>query len=140
MSRVLEKYFKSFSNQKVLIIEDDSDSRLYLKRLMLDLDLSVTEAENGKKGIDFLQSTNDPPDLILLDLMMPEMDGFQFAEEIKLLENCSKIPIVVITAMDLTPDDHSRIIKNVDSIFTKGEVKAEEISEKISSILLDERN
>lgn len=140
LSRVLEKYFKSFSNQKVLIIEDDSDSRLYLKRLMLDLDLSVTEAENGKKGIDFLQSTNELPDLILLDLMMPEMDGFQFAEEIKLLENCSKIPIVVITAMDLTPDDHSRIIKNVDSIFTKGEVKAEEISEKISSILLDERN
>ena len=140
LSKVLGKYFKSFTNQKVLIIEDDSDSRLYLKRLMLDLDLSVTEAENGKEGIDFLQSTNELPDLILLDLMMPEMDGFQFAEEIKLLENCSKIPIVVITAMDLTPDDHSRIIKNVNSIFTKGEVKAEEISEKISSILLDERN
>jgi hypothetical protein len=42
--------------------------------------------------------------------------------------------------MDLTPADHSRIIKNVDSVFTKGQVKADEISEKIFSLLLDERN
>lgn len=140
LSKVLGRFFNSFSNQKVLIIEDDSDSRLYLKRLMTDLDLSVYEAENGKKGIEFLQSTDAQPDLILLDLMMPEMDGFQFAEEIKSLEKCADIPIVVITAMDLTPADHSRIIKNVDSVFTKGQVKADEISEKIFSLLLDERN
>ena len=140
LSNVLGRFFNSFSNKKVLIIEDDSDSRLYLKRLMVDLDLTVSEAENGKKGIEFLKSCDTVPDLILLDLMMPEMDGFQFAEEIKLIEKCANIPIVVITALDLNPADHSRIIKNVDSVFTKGQVKADEISEKIFSLLLKERN
>ena len=61
------------------------------------------------------------PELILLDLMMPEMDGFQFVEEMRQHAAWRSIPIVVITAMDLTRDDHCRLSRSVQEILQKGQ-------------------
>ena len=71
-----------------------------------------------KKGLEKVQKGK--PGLILLDLMMPEMDGFEFAEKLRENKDWLDIPVVVITAKDLTKDDHNRLKGNVEAIMQKG--------------------
>jgi CheY-like chemotaxis protein len=79
---------------------------------------AVVEAENGRVALERLRG--EPPSLILLDLMMPEMDGFEFVTEFRRHEAWRAIPIVVITARDLSRDDHERLNGYVQKILQKG--------------------
>jgi CheY-like chemotaxis protein len=63
--------------------------------------LKTAEAANGRAAVDWL-AANPPPNLVLLDLMMPEMDGFQFLEHFSAYPDQLKMPVVVLTAKDLT--------------------------------------
>ena len=78
------------------------------------------------------------PGLILLDLMMPEMDGFEFSEQLRKKTEWLDIPVVVITAKDLTKEDHERLKGNVETIMQKGSYSKndllDEINSKISNI------
>lgn len=86
------------SKKHVLIVEDDKDILEVLKDLLMSEEYRVSTAENGKVALSFLSSTPTLPGLILLDLMMPEMDGFQFREKQALDERFKQIPVVVMTA------------------------------------------
>ena len=79
----LKQFFSLKENLSALIVEDDRDSRYYLKKVLQDIDVVSTEVENGLLGLEYLSSVDVLPDFILLDLMMPEMDGFEFANEVK---------------------------------------------------------
>ncbi len=83
---------------KILVVEDDRDLRRNMKVLLEGEGHIVTLAENGQIAIDHLKETNDLPALILLDLMMPVMDGFQFREAQEQSSKFGSIPIVVLTA------------------------------------------
>ena len=73
------------------------------------------------------------PELILLDLLMPVMDGFKFLKEIKKVDAWLKIPIIVITSKDLTVDDYSFLTDNVDKVIQKGNYNRQEIIDQIDT-------
>ena len=80
---------------------------------------------NGKEALEKVRHAK--PGLILLDLMMPEMDGFEFAERLRENKEWLDIPVVVITAKDLTKEDHSRLKGNVEAIMQKGSYSKNEL-------------
>lgn len=84
--------------EKILIVEDDRDIRKNLARLLESEGYEVASAENGQVALDYLKRVTKLPDVILLDLMMPVMDGFQFREQQESEGRLSSIPIVIMTA------------------------------------------
>ena len=93
----------------------------------------VTEAENGRAALE--RMAEGVPDVILLDLMMPEMDGFQFLEQLRTEEAWRSIPIIVITAKDLTEDDRRRLNGYVEGVLQKGAYKPEELLAEVCSLV-----
>ncbi len=121
-----------FSGQ-VLVIEDDPDTREVMARTLEKEGWDVDEAENGLAGLQVLQ--NSIPDIILLDLMMPEMDGFQFVSEIQHEPLWRNIPIVVVTAKNLTPEDRKQLDGVVEDVLTKHAYNRDELLEEINKIV-----
>ena len=86
------------TNIKILVAEDDDMQRMILKALLQKCEYDVTCAENGKIVMELLHNENNHFDLILSDLHMPEMDGFEVLKEIQEDERLSKIPVVVMSS------------------------------------------
>ena len=84
---------------------------------------------NGKEGLDKVKESK--PGLVLLDLMMPEMDGFEFAEKLRENKDWLDIPVVVITAKDLTSEDHNRLKGNVEAIMQKGSYSKKQLLSEV---------
>jgi PAS domain S-box-containing protein len=104
---VLKKFRNNASTRPVLVVEDDPSVREIVRRALSLEGLKVLEASNGVEALDRLAES--PPSLILLDLMMPELDGFGFIEELRRHDQWSRIPVVVLTAKDLSSDDRKRL-------------------------------
>ncbi len=117
LSAVLAKYRNGRPKLKVLTVEDDETTRQLVARTLKGEDWEVFEAENGRVGLERLAEVS--PDLILLDLMMPEMDGFEFLAEMRQNPDYKDIPVVVVTAADLTEDDHRRLNGGVEHVLQK---------------------
>lgn len=100
----------------ILIVEDNKDLRNYIRRL-LEPEYLVTEATNGEEGI--IKARETIPDLILTDLMMPVMDGYQFCKEIRMDERTSHIPLIMVTARAGTEDKIEGLETGVDEYIIK---------------------
>ncbi|HWP38498.1 MAG TPA: response regulator [Gemmatimonadales bacterium] len=120
----------------VLIVEDHRATRQLLRRVFQKQGWAVVEAANGREGLE-RAAEQRPPDLVLLDLMMPEMDGFEFLEAFRARDACRGIPVVVITAKDLTSEDRQRLNGGVQRIVAKSgntqEALATELRELIAA-------
>ena len=126
---ILSKYKTNSKSKHILVIDDDSTTRIILRKMLVKDGWRVDEAENGKVAID--QIKKEKPELILLDLLMPVMDGFKFLKVIKTEETFIDIPIIVITSKDLTADDYSFLTANVDKVIQKGDYTRKEIINRI---------
>jgi CheY-like chemotaxis protein len=93
----------------------------------------VVAASNGREALERL--TQGPPDLVLLDLMMPEMDGFEFLEAFRKQPGCAQITVVVMTAKILTPADHLRLRGQVSQVVAKTNLSPEMLAAEIRSVL-----
>jgi signal transduction histidine kinase/CheY-like chemotaxis protein len=113
----------------VLIVEDDPGIREMMRRALEADGWVVMEAENGRVAIEKVQQKT--PGLILLDLMMPEMDGFEVVAALRRNDAWAAIPVVVVTAKDLTPQDRERLDGHVKKIFQKGALSREELAREI---------
>jgi signal transduction histidine kinase/DNA-binding response OmpR family regulator len=102
----------------VLLVEDDPSARAMMRRLCEKEGWTVAEAENGRLGLEAMKV--HAPGLILLDLMMPEMDGFQFLERLRTGPDRSTTPVVVLTAKDLSDGDRARLRGSVTQVLQKG--------------------
>jgi CheY-like chemotaxis protein len=102
----------------VLVVDDDPDFRDLARRTLEREGYTVVEAVNGRAALERLRDTT--PGAILLDLMMPEMDGFDFVAAVRDNAAWRALPIVVITAKDLTPEDHERLNGYVSRVLQKG--------------------
>ncbi|MDH5549674.1 MAG: response regulator, partial [Gemmatimonadota bacterium] len=129
LSAVLARYRRP-PGAGVLIVEDDAATRATLRRSLEKEGWTVTEAENGRVGLE--QLTGEPPALVLLDLMMPEMDGFEFLDELQSRDSTDPPPVVVITAKDLTDADRRRLNGGVRGVVQKR-------SQNIEGLLADVR-
>jgi GAF domain-containing protein/CheY-like chemotaxis protein len=102
----------------VLVVDDDVTLRQLLWRMLEPEGYTVVEAENGRVALERLRSVS--PSVVLLDLMMPEMDGFEFVAEFRRHDAWRAIPIVVITARDLSREDREQLNGHVQKILQKG--------------------
>jgi len=134
---VLQKYRKPVDQQTVLVVEDEPQTRELLRRALEKEGWRVLEAANGKLGLEQLDGTI--PGLILLDLMMPEMDGFAFMEALQQRKKEEQPPVFVITAKDLTAEDHRRLNGGVERIIQKGAISQEQLLEMVRSAVRDIR-
>jgi CheY-like chemotaxis protein len=117
-----------------LIVEDDDSTRQILRRTLTKQGWSVDEAENGEEALQ--RVAQHPPRLILLDLMMPKMDGFAFLDELRQQEARRSIPVVVLTSKDLTPAERSRLTVNVEKILQKGGYDRDALLREVRRVVL----
>jgi signal transduction histidine kinase/CheY-like chemotaxis protein len=120
-------------SQAVLVVEDDDDTREMMVRTLANDGWTVRAAANGRLALDRVRES--VPDLILLDLMMPEMDGFEFIAHLRENEKWRSIPVVVLTAKDITPEDHLRLQGNVRKVFRKASFSRDELIEEIRAAM-----
>ena len=132
MTASLQKYRTPANHQTVLIVEDDAPTREMLRRTLIKERWEVLEAENGRVGLEKLNGV--VPALILLDLMMPEMDGFEFMEELRKRPECRQVPVVVITAKDITEQDRQRLNGQVARVMQKGTFQMEDLVREVRAV------
>jgi len=113
------KHIRDKENANVLVVDDLEENRNMIARVLSSNKINVLLADDGISALEVLEK--QVPDLILLDLMMPEMDGFKFSEIVKKDERFAEIPIVVLTARDLNEDDINRLSGKVEKIYEKNE-------------------
>jgi PAS domain S-box-containing protein len=118
---------------QILIVEDDAATREILRRILEKQGWAVVEADSGRTALDRLNVAR--PHLILLDLMLPEMDGFEFIGELRKSESGDPIPIVVITARDLTPDESLLLNGYVDRVLQKGVYSCETLLRDVRDLV-----
>jgi hypothetical protein len=132
LNAALGKYRKPTNHQTVLIVEDDEQAREMLQRALTREGWQVIEAGNGRMALERLNGL--VPALILLDLMMPEMDGFEFMQEFRKRPDCRRVPVVVITAKDITEDDRRRLNGNVARILRKSTLSMQELVAEVQAL------
>ena len=93
----------------------------------------VEEAKHGKDAMECINDNN--PELILLDLLMPEMDGFELLNILKADDNLKNMPIIVITSKDLTEEDYAFLSNNVDQVIQKGKYTRKELIKRINTVI-----
>jgi len=130
LSTVLARYRRS-PGAGVLIVEDDADTRAMLRRSLEKEGWLVSEAANGRVGLERVRA--EQPALVLLDLMMPEMDGFEFLDALRIQPGEGAPDVVVITAKELTEDDRRRLSGGVSRVLQKGGQSHEEVVAEVRS-------
>ena len=116
-----------------MIVDDDPEARRRVRQFLEREKWQLIEASNGREALLLLEQHR--PGLILLDLLMPEMDGFEFSVEVSRSPEWSRIPIVVLTAKDITAQDRARLNGNVERVMQKGAFSREELLEEVRRIV-----
>jgi signal transduction histidine kinase/CheY-like chemotaxis protein len=114
---------------RVLLVEDDTDQRERLRGWLDGAQWALQEAANGREALARVQA--EKPDVILLDLMMPEMDGFAVVAALQKEPRWSDIPVIVVTARDLDSQDRERLNSGVQSVLVKETFRPAELVERI---------
>lgn len=119
---------------RVAIIDDNIESRRLIRRILQSQgDYTIYEAASGKEGVALTR--RESPDLIILDLMMPEMDGFAVLDALKRDRTTSQIPVIVATAKELTPAEKSRLGTQIESLMQKGDFLNDEFLDEVRALI-----
>jgi CheY-like chemotaxis protein len=129
--RILRKI--AATGRHALVVDDDEIMRRGVAQALEKDGWLVNEAANGREGLARLAEFL--PDAIVLDLMMPEIDGFGFLEALRHHPQWRHIPVIVVTAKDLTEDDHRRLNGGVEHILQKDAPTREEMLQAVSAVL-----
>ncbi len=133
LSKVMARFRAQTKKRRVLIVEDDATTRDWLKRALERDGWEVIEAVNGRPAVELAKTTT--PDLILLDLLMPEMDGFEFLDVIRRDVGQTRVPVIVLTTKELTEDERKRLNGCVNRILGKGGLSPTELIREIRAVL-----
>jgi len=117
----------------VLLVDDDDMMRRGMRGALEQDGWQVSEAENGRVALARLADTR--PDIIMLDLVMPEMDGFEFLVEMRSHAEWRDVPVLVVTAKDLTAEERSRLNGDVERVLQKGGAELPELLREIVRVL-----
>lgn len=105
------------ANQRILVVEDNLDNMTLIVDVLESMDFVVIQAEDGEKGVQLAETEH--PDLILMDLSLPKIDGWEATRIIKANENLSQVPIVALTAHAMVGDRESALEAGCDDYMTK---------------------
>jgi len=118
----------------VAIVDDNPDARRLIRRILQSQgEYTLYEAENGIEAVELAQTAF--PDVMILDLMMPEMDGFGVIEALKADEQTASISVIVVTAQELTEDEKGRLKGRIHALMQKGEFLNDELLEEVDTLL-----
>jgi signal transduction histidine kinase/DNA-binding response OmpR family regulator/HAMP domain-containing protein len=133
LAEILVRFKNPSITSTVLIVEDDTSTRELMRRLLIGEGWHVNVAANGREALE--RAKIEAPNLVLLDLMMPEMDGFEFLAEFRKTPEFVSIPVVVITGADLTSADRQRLNGGVQHILQKATSSQNEFLRQIRTIV-----
>jgi adenylate cyclase len=123
------------SEAAILVVDDNEDNRYTLtRRLRRQGYENVAVATNGREALNLIGRR--PFDLILLDIMMPEMDGFEFLAELRKDRALHDIPVIVLTAAELSEDSHRRLNGGVERVLQKAALNREELLAELRQLVL----
>ena len=132
LKQVMDR-FRPHESGTALIVDDDADARSRLASLLAKQGWTISEAENGRLALD--QLAREKPALILLDLMMPEMDGFAFLREMRANPDWRDIHVVVLTARDITAKDRQSLNGGVDRVIQKGSLSLHDLADDLRALV-----
>jgi len=119
---------------KIVIIEDTLEARILIRRILQSQgNFTILEAENGREGLDLVK--HELPDLVITDLMMPELDGFSVVEALRTHSETATIPVIVVTAKELTPDEKKRLSGHIQALMQKGDFLNDEFLNEVKALL-----
>jgi threonine synthase len=119
---------------RIAIVDDTPDARRLMRRILQSQgDFTFFEAVNGRQAIELAQ--RELPDLIILDLMMPELDGFSVLDALKDDPRTAPIPVIVVTAKDLTPEEKARLQGRIHTLMQKGEFLNDDLLDEVTALL-----
>ena len=120
---------------RILLVEDDEQTRTTIRQMLEREGWEVAEAENGRVALERL--AGGLPDAIVLDLVMPEMDGFEFVAELRSRRDWRKLPVLVVTAKELSEEDHRRLNGEVELVIRKSGQPRDELLRELGVALAD---
>jgi PAS domain S-box-containing protein len=132
LREVLARVQKDSANGDILIVDDDDDTRKRVGGLLAKNGWTVTEAQNGKDAL--VEVEQRLPSVVLLDLNMPEMDGFTFLRQFRAMPASAAVPVVVMTARDLSPGERAELKGNGARVLEKGTVKMQDLVDQLRSV------
>ena len=133
LENVLGRFKPISDSESILVVEDDPGIREMLRRQLQKENWKVIEAENGKEALYKLKKYT--PKLILSDLMMPEMDGFELVHRLRQHEQWCNIPVIILTAKSITNEDRQKLNGEVSQIFEKGSYRRSVLFEEVNRLL-----
>ncbi len=134
LRRALERISRDKTINKILVVDDEPSALQLLKRILESQpQYKVLDAPGGAQALQIVQ--NDKPDLVLLDLMMPEVDGFAVLDSIKSNPDTHDIPVIIVTAKEITAEDRERLNGNMTALYNKGMFTAEQLLVDIGQAL-----
>jgi signal transduction histidine kinase/CheY-like chemotaxis protein len=129
LNALVQRFHSPSRRTRILVVEDDDVQRERVRSWLEAQQWLVKEAANGREALASLEE--EKPDLILLDLMMPEMDGFQLVAALQEAPQWRDIPVIVVTAMDLTAADRARLNSAIESVLVKDAFQPAELVDRI---------
>jgi PAS domain S-box-containing protein len=133
LRRLAAQYAAPDGGGHALVVDDDKSIRKLFTRALDEDGWSVAEAANGAEALEQVRERR--PNIVLLDLMMPVMDGFDFLVEFRSRTDCASTPVIVVTAKDLTDDDRLRLSGGVARIVEKGTLTADDLLEHVHGLV-----
>jgi two-component system, OmpR family, response regulator len=119
--------------KKILIIEDEETLRKSLSEYLVEEKFEVLEASDGEAGLEMTK--REMPDLIILDIILPKMDGFTVLEEIKKDSKGKSIPVILLTNLESPEDIQKAFEKGATTYLVKSDYKLEDVVKKIREAL-----
>jgi CheY-like chemotaxis protein len=133
LHRLVNRFRAQVPPTRVLVVEDDAVQRERMRGWLEGPQWTVREAENGREALKRIQESK--PDVILLDLMMPEMDGFAVVAALQKEAGWRDIPVIVITSLDLDANDRARLNSGVQSVLVKERFQPADLVERIRRLV-----
>ena len=119
---------------RVAIVDDSAEARHLIRRILQSQgNFTIFEASSGQEALKLIE--HEVPDLIVLDLMMPEMDGFAVLDTLKTNPETANIPVIVATAKELTSDEKSRLEGQIQSLMQKGDFLNDEFLDEVRTLI-----
>jgi CheY-like chemotaxis protein len=118
-------------DQRIMIVEDDETARNMIDHFISKAGWTTLLAANGVQALEKLQAEARLPDAIIVDLMMPEMDGFTFIDKLRSHEGWRQIPSIVLTAKELTADERTSLNASVKRVFQKGSYNRRDLLDEL---------